>query len=163
MIKTLGSDEEGCRHTPEKSSSRANLSPEGARRIAPIAPGSRVPGCCRQPAAGQAVARRNRSDMVPAMQAPRLASSPLVFESVSTGWPSPSRTLQPILHGLAQTPVQQCQPGDCRRGPAVSGHCAGCSARGIPDLPNVEHALGFTVSGLKVPLSLTQSHRARPP
>lgn len=102
--------------------------------------------------------------MVPAMQAPRLASSPLVFESVSTGWPSRFRRelFEPILHGLAQT--LQCNSANL----AIVDEdqqslviALGCSARGIPDLPNVEHALGFTVSGLKVPLSLGRSHIVR--
>lgn len=101
---------------------------------------------------------------MPAMAQSSSASGPLVFESVSTGWPSRFRRelFEPILHGLAQT--LQCNSANL----AIIDEdqqslviALGCTARGIPDLPSVEHALGFNVSGLKVPLSLGRSHIVR--
>lgn len=98
------------------------------------------------------------------MSAPSAASAPLVFESVSTGWPSRFRRelFEPILHGLAQT--LQCNSANL----AIIDEdqqslviALGCTARGIPNLPSVENALGFSVSGLKVPLSLSRSHIVR--
>lgn len=91
-------------------------------------------------------------------------SGRLVFESVATGWPSRFRRelFEPILHGLAQT--LQCNSANL----AIIDEdqqslviALGCTARGIPELPSVEHALGFHVSGLKVPLSLSRSHIVR--
>lgn len=98
------------------------------------------------------------------MSAPSAASAPLVFESVSTGWPSRFRRelFEPMLHGLAQT--LQCNSANL----AIIDEdqqslviALGCTARGISNLPSVENALGFTVSGLKVPLSLSRSHIVR--
>ncbi len=98
------------------------------------------------------------------MPVPSAVSSPLVFESVSNGWPSRFRRelFEPILHGLAQT--LQCNSANL----AIIDEdqqslviALGCTARGITSLPSVENALGFSVSGLKVPLSLSHSYIVR--
>ena len=82
------------------------------------------------------------------------------IETTGTGWPRRFRRelFEPILHGVAQT--LRCNSASLAvidEDEQALAIAVGCTAEGGEKLPTVEEALGFAVSGVKIPLLLTDS------